>query len=1108
MNVTTAKLAEIAARASSLSERCRERSPRRESDTEHQFIEEHITRWCQVAAQGNWETWHKRLQWDGLDSEDVKHRLVAPNGNNPVSSLPTWTETLSQVIVTIARFDPDTAAELTLPLPMATEHPLPFGEIWLPAILVGRQHLANHLAIPHLSSEAFPFTLLTVTAYQSLERMLWERLAWLSAKTLYEEFSQFRPCAYNGFNLLLEQLNLLETLAATPKSQQYYHAFLDTLRQDGGLAIFENYPVLGRLVAMTIEFWAEATAELITRLQGDYRELEQALGNPLGQVSHLKSCRSDLHNRGRSVWILFFDSGQTLVYKPKNLGLDVAYNQFLHWCNQHNAPLPFKVLKSWDRGAYGWVLDYVEPLPCADTAAAQRFYQRAGMLLCVLYLLGGNDCHYENLIAHGEHPILVDVETLMHPQAHGIAGSPQALQETRDSRLFWDSVQRTGLLPRWEFSPDRRIAYDTSGLGSVSAQPLPWKRPRWQFINTDEMYLTEQRERLPQQNNVPTCNGVVLSPNDYLEDIVAGFEQMYRFFCAKRQALQDAQELQTLLRSQPVRFIFRATQLYELLLDKTLAPEYLRDGADRSIEFDILAQTFLNAADKPPAWELLSGELAAMEQMDIPYFGTVSSSDVLTVGVAQPLSGYLKQSSYSQFCHRLCHLNPQDLAWQVAVIRGSFYARIAQTEAMRSPNLVLSSITTDSAPIPLGAFDLIAHAKTLAEEIQGRALRDDMGTVSWIGLSYMEHAERFQFQPLGDSLYEGRCGIVLFLAALERVTGESYQNLILGAMAPLRQRLNPRDSAMTEQWLRQIGIGGATGLGSIIYTFVKLSQFLEADIWLEAAARAASLLTPERIKQDRQLDIIGGCAGAILGLLALYEQTEDTDVLEKAILCGEHLCEKQISQDSQPKAWKTITDTPLTGFSHGAAGIAYALLRLYAITENSAYLAAAREGIAYETHLFSPIAQNWPDLRIRTGEGDRRFAVMWCHGATGIGLARLGGLTVEATDAIQQDIEVALQTTQDHGWLGVDHLCCGNFGRLELLITAGQRLCRPALLSTALGQATQLVVRSRRTGGYQLFGNLPPTAFNPGFFQGTAGIGYELLRLACPQQLPAILLWD
>jgi lantibiotic modifying enzyme len=31
---------------------------------------------------------------------------------------------------------------------------------------------------------------------------------------------------------------------------------------------------------------------------------------------------------------------------------------------------------------------------------------------------------------------------------------------------------------------------------------------------------------------------------------------------------------------------------------------------------------------------------------------------------------------------------------------------------------------------------------------------------------------------------------------------------------------------------------------------------------------------------------------------------------------------------------------------------------------------------------------------------------------------------------------------------------------------------------------------------------------SPGFFQGAAGIGYELLRLVHPDQFPSALLWE
>jgi lantibiotic modifying enzyme len=56
-------------------------------------------------------------------------------------------------------------------------------------------------------------------------------------------------------------------------------------------------------------------------------------------------------------------------------------------------------------------VEVVEYLPCQNQEEIKRYYQRAGQLLCLLYVLGANDCHNENLIACGEYPVLVDLET-------------------------------------------------------------------------------------------------------------------------------------------------------------------------------------------------------------------------------------------------------------------------------------------------------------------------------------------------------------------------------------------------------------------------------------------------------------------------------------------------------------------------------------------------------------------------------------------------------------------------------------------------------------------------------------------------------------------------
>jgi len=56
--------------------------------------------------------------------------------------------------------------------------------------------------------------------------------------------------------------------------------------------------------------------------------------------------------------------------------------------------------------------------------------------------------------------------------------------------------------------------------------------------------------------------------------------------------------------------------------------------------------------------------------------------------------------------------------------------------------------------------------------------------------------------------------------------------------------------------------------------------------------------------------------------------------------------------------------------------------------------------------------------------------------------------------------------------------------------------------------AWQMVARAEDTGTFALDPLLPRSVSSPGFFQGTAGIGYELLRIAHPEKLPSVLLWE
>jgi type 2 lantibiotic biosynthesis protein LanM len=1079
-------LRKIVERSSTIAERLDANSFSDEVQTENNLINSRFEKWCQVVSHGNYKQFQKRLSWDGLDITTVRRLLggVRLSDNQP---LPPWAETLNEALQVAALFSLETD-NIANDLGLDIQEPIPFEEVFLPFIHVARKKLLDQVGSR--------YQMLSKVAHKSLERSLLLRLAELCSQSLELEFSIFRAFNQSSLNRILSQLqgNLL---------RQQYKDFLKTIVRENFLSFFQEYSVLARLVATLTDFWIEATAEFMERLATDWKEIQMTFqsNTELGSVVAISPNISDPHNRGRSVIALTFASGLKLIYKPKDLSLEVAYFQLLTWFNQHNPPLPLKLLKVINRSTYGWV-EYVENLPCQDEEEAKRYYQRTGMLLCILHVLEGTDCHNENLIANGEHPVMIDMETLMHHRVREIDGQAQGAEaQYLVNQQFDESVLRSGLLPRWEFGSDGRIAYDISGLGGVGQHETPFRVPKWKNINTDNMILEYESSFMQPEANVASLKGLILSPNDYVDEIVDGFRQMYRFLVVHREALLAPGSPLGVFGVQQVRFVFRSTKVYGLVLRKTLAPKFLRDGADRSIELDILSRAMLSSDTKPNFWPLLKVEIQALQQLDIPYFTACSDSDGLVIASNQTIENCFKEPSYNQLISQMQQLSDEDLARQIAIIRGALYSRVATTysSAASDKNTVLN--LNDVSLLTQEQF--LQQAVAIAAELKQRAIHLTDGSITWIGFEYLPETQRFQLQPLGYNLFDGVCGVALFLAALEKITGGTgYRHLLFGSLQFLYKGL--QNSKSNQIIAKKFGIGGAVGCSSFIYALVRISQLLNDSALLEVAKQVAFRLTKDCITADKKLDIVAGSAGAILGLLALYKATTDRGILDLAIACGHHLLNHRVKSSFGARAWATRDGKLLTGFSHGAAGIAYALLCLYENSKEQLFLEAAQEAINYERSVFSPQDGNWPDFR-----GEKTiFVTAWCNGASGIGLARLGSFSILNTNEIQQDIEIALKTTEEFGLQGVDTLCCGNFGRIDLLLVASHKLSRPELLKTARKQASWLINRAEQTGYFHIFTNLPRDVYNPGLFQGTSGIGYALLRLAYPDLLPSVLLWE
>ena len=875
------RVAEVAAAARTLHERlAAARGPGcAEPGAGDALLDERAERWCERAAGGDRELWRERLRLLGYDDPVEALRAASAAPDDPV--VPAWTATLRALSACARQCAAATPHDAS---PCDPAEPLPFEDVLLPAVLVARAKLRATLPAEHAA-------LLNETAHRALERELLRQTVRLAADALLREFDRVRPegCTWLG--------RWLGPAAGADESRERYRAFADGLLRDGLLDFFAAYPVLARALATAIESWAGATAAMLENLADDLAALTVAFGTDAVTlpVCALEPGLSDAHGGGRSVAVLTFASGRRLVYKPRSLAPEAAFRDVLLALGAAGAPFDLWAPRVVDRGAHGW-MEYVAHAGCADEAALQRFFRRAGALLCVLDLLGANDCHADNLIAGGEHFVLVDAETLLQPRPH-------APHRTFAAERFWSSVMRTGLLPRWQLGPDG-AAYDLSALGATEPHTSPWPKRRWLRINSDTMHATWESATIDGGAARPLLGDTPVRASDYTEEIAHGFAVTYRFLLARRDALLARNGPLRALRGLTTRFLFRDTSVYYGVAYEAFAPDALRDGIDHGIELEALAQAHLGAHE-PGAGVILASELRAVTDLDVPAFAAFSDATALLAG-DERIDGFFAATGHDALAERIAALDESALRAQLVLVRGALHAHGVRTAGAAEDHDAMRA--AERAALPPSDESLHAQAGAIAAAIRREALASEDGA-HWIGFAYLPSADRLQLAPLGESAYDGNAGIAAFLAAYGWASGEpASRELALAALLPLRATL--RDAQRANGLADRLGIGGIAGCGSLAHALVRAAALLDEPVLLDDAVRAAALITPQRIAADAQLDVVSGAAGAALALLAVFGATGAPAHLERALACGEHLLgRREAGGPSGARAWRSPTRT-------------------------------------------------------------------------------------------------------------------------------------------------------------------------------------------------------
>jgi len=362
---------------------------------------------------------------------------------------------------------------------------------------------------------------------------------------------------------------------------------------------------------------------------------------------------------------------------------------------------------------------------------------------------------------------------------------------------------------------------------------------------------------------------------------------------------------------------------------------------------------------------------------------------------------------------------------------------------------------------------------------------------------------------LGAEIYDGTSGIALYLLWLNKITKKNiYSKTIEGAINQTISKSNDFNSISR--------FGFYSGLLGISYVLAKVGIELKRSEYVEKSRKIIDKLF--FTARDYHLkDLISGNAGSIPILIQLSKEFSDHKILELAINLGDELisCTHQepigCSWGAELNGMKQVHNN-LTGFSHGAAGVVYALLRLYQTTNDRKYLDVAQQGMSYEDQWYNSSSKNWPDfrnLKEKQSNTSLSYADAWCHGSPGIILSRILYYEISKDnkylDMIFEVLNNISNKMKNEKYLERNNfsLCHGIAGNCEALLYGNYLFNKTFFMDTVINAGLYGITTYKEIESWPC-GNQLVGAQTPGLMIGLSGIGYFYLRLY-DYKIPSIL---
>lgn len=885
------------------------------------------------------------------------------------------------------------------------------------------------------------------------------KLEFLTQAAINELINQLmKPVYFLGFRCLLQELHEYrqEGKLRGDNSRDEFEYFTkiylssDTFRTQ----IWAKYPLLKIFVNDKLRNTVNYIKELLCHLKKDKDVIIQYLchGTAFSQVISMRIGLSDEHSPGKTVVRIILDNGYTLFYKPHGLAHEVLYKTMSDWADGICGQSSYTGHHFLDKGDYGWE-NAVEFKTCESEDQIKRFYERMGRHVCFAYLTSLSDIHFENVIAHGEYPVLVDVEVFPDRHLDMVMGKKRSIYD-----ILKDTVLNTGMLRQRWLGKDMSVG----AFGCCELQQSPVHTPKVKNKGTSEMSIEYTYPVIDSSGPMPELHGKKQGCEQYLGDIIRGFRNTYMAVLKNREQFI---KLITPVFNYGSRYVLRNTQEYAMYLNVLNFPELLdSEVARRKILEELNAGLACRECFKA---DILQYEKECLYWNRIPIF--YAHGKALYTGEGKKLDGFFASEVQTRIMNRLEYLSPKDERIQERIIVTSFMPALKKKNISMRADL----IETDQLNEPLTDVKIFEWVK--------RDMISYNGDFGWLGIYYVKQDISTRFVDM--NLYGGISGIAIFAMAMYvKYKTEDYKAFVcklVGKIFAYTDSILKGDRKASEH------SGIFEGEGSIVFTYLILYEMSGQGKYLDYAVKHSDILA-KCVDKDAGADLLSGKAGGMIAMLRLFMITGDDSLVYHAREAAAALLDQACDMEGD-LFWKGPgQEYPLAGMAHGNSGIALAFAELYKATGIEEYKISCLKVIKSEDRLFREDWGNWCDLRNYDGTpGTEKDTVAWCHGAAGILLARIKiydilGLPIENDEKLMLVYAKICQTVKEDTCL-----CHGNAG-LRIVLS-----CLDSKYGIKKWDLADLGFR------------WPPCVldlsvedcYNPGFMNGLAGIGYALMGM-------------